>query len=142
MKTSLKKREAMARWRINNRAKARAATERYRLENPVGRLLSAAKSRAKRDNIRFELKPIDVSIPEFCPVLGIRITIGGSRHSSPSIDRIENSKGYIRGNVIVISDRANRLKGDATLLELQRIADFYTRRVLEDGHRRFEAGLR
>ena len=55
---------------------------------------------------------------------------------------IENSKGYIRGNVIVISDRANRLKGDATLLELQRIADFYTRRVLEDGNRRFEAGLR
>jgi hypothetical protein len=41
---------------------------------------------------------------------------------SPTLDRIDNSKGYIVGNVWVISMRANRLKSDATVDELMMLA--------------------
>lgn len=48
------------------------------------------------------------------------------RHDgSPTIDRIINDLGYVKGNVIVISWRANRIKSDATLAELKAIVAFY-----------------
>jgi hypothetical protein len=49
--------------------------------------------------------------------------------NSPSLDRIDNSKGYIEGNVIVVSWRANNLKRDASIQELQKIVEFYQRLI-------------
>lgn len=49
----------------------------------------------------------------------------GPRPDSPTLDRLDNTKGYVRGNVIVVSYRANRLKSDATIYELRRLAEFY-----------------
>lgn len=49
----------------------------------------------------------------------------GGKNNSPSLDRIRNELGYVRGNVIVISNRANRLKSDASIEELRDIASFY-----------------
>jgi len=46
--------------------------------------------------------------------------------SRPSPDRIDPDRGYIKGNVIIVSWRANWLKSNATLDELQRMAEFYT----------------
>lgn len=69
----------------------------------------------------FDITVADLEIPTVCPVLGIPITIAsglGSKPGAPSLDRIDNTKGYIKGNVRVISSRANRLKADATLDEL------------------------
>lgn len=67
----------------------------------------------------------DIVIPQFCPVLGIRIERGvGTGHhlpSSPSLDRIIPERGYTRGNVRVVSYRANQLKSNATLDELRAI---------------------
>lgn len=63
-------------------------------------------------------------IPETCPVLGIPLTIGGKRSpSSPSLDRIDPALGYVPGNIRVISDRANRLKGARSLHALLRLAE-------------------
>ena len=114
---------------IENRDVVRAKALRKRVENPAKYLVGMAKYRAKRTGLVFALTEADVSIPKFCPVLGIELgpVCGGCRSNSPSLDRIDNLKGYVRGNVIVVSHRANCLKRDATLLELQRIADFYTR---------------
>lgn len=69
---------------------------------------------------------IDIMIPEICPVLGIPIICGtrgrkGGTPNSPSIDRIEPFKGYTRGNVRIISNRANTLKNDATIEELDAV---------------------
>ena len=82
----------------------------------------------------FDLLPKDIIIPERCPVLDIpiasRLGLGvakGSKDTSPSIDRIDNNKGYVRGNVIVVSYRVNRIKSDASLEELRRIVSFYER---------------
>lgn len=47
---------------------------------------------------------------------------GGAKMSSPSLDHIEPEKGYVRGNVWVISYRANMIKNNATIDELQLLA--------------------
>ncbi len=68
----------------------------------------------------------DIDIPERCPILGIPLARGTQKQNdrSPSIDRIDNTKGYVPGNVQVISLKANRMKNDATDTELLLFADW------------------
>lgn len=64
-------------------------------------------------------------VPPCCPVLGIPLVRRKGRgvaDHSPTLDRLIPAKGYVRGNVMVISMRANRIKSDATLEELERVA--------------------
>ena len=80
---------------------------------PEHTIWQRAHRRAIQKGIPFAITLQDVAIPKTCPVLGIPITLGSQRSDhSPSLDRIIPSKGYVPGNVRVISDRANRLKGD------------------------------
>ena len=44
---------------------------------------------------------------------------------TPSIDRIDPKKGYVKDNIIVVSMRANRIENDATVDEIRKVADFY-----------------
>jgi len=90
------------------------------------RMLTRAKSRAKQSDIPFNLELTDIVIPETCPLLGIPIEIQpkkGYHPNSPSLDKIIPKKGYIKGNVWVISNRANTLKNDATLTELKTLVE-------------------
>jgi len=88
-----------------------------------------AKYRAKAAGLAFTISMDDIKVPEFCPVLGIKIIIGdgrgGHRDESPSLDRIHPELGYVPGNVVVVSWRVNRIKCDATVAELRTISDFY-----------------
>lgn len=88
-------------------------------------MLSGARSRAKKRGIPFSLKPDDISLPETCPVLHVPLGTG-ERDNAPSLDRIKPAAGYVPGNVIVISQRANRIKNDATPTELYDIAEFFS----------------
>ena len=90
-------------------------------------LLSGARKRAKKKGLSFSLVYEDIFIPLKCPVLGIPLFSGSaaSRDNSPSLDRIDNNKGYVKGNIIVISYRANRLKSDSNPIELKKIIKFY-----------------
>jgi hypothetical protein len=79
--------------------------------------------RAKSKKLEFTITVKDITIPEICPILGITLERApyGTRASqpqSPTLDRIDSSKGYRRGNVQVISRRANMIKSDATLDEI------------------------
>ena len=96
--------------------------KRY-LDNLESELFDKAKFRAQRDNREINITKDDIVIPEKCPVLNIHI-VKGDKHFGPSLDRIDNNKGYIKGNVRVISKRANRLKSDATLEELKLIVEY------------------
>lgn len=103
----------------------RKGARRWRKSNKLSSLLISAKSRAKKQNIGFDIKLDDFTegIPTSCPVLGIPIISGEGQKSnnSPSLDRIDNKKGYIKGNVRVISYKANRLKSDMALEECRLI---------------------
>jgi len=89
-------------------------------------MLSDARKRAKKKNLEFDLVIEDLTVPDFCPILGIPLFVAGGKRTdnSPSLDRIDNSKGYTRDNVFVISFRANALKNDATLDELKSIVKY------------------
>lgn len=98
----------------------------YRKLNPEKELLKLAKHRAKSKGLPFNLEVQDILIPEFCPISGVKLEsgVGKGRHrgdSIPSLDRFIPEKGYVKGNVWVISWRANHLKNNATLEELEQI---------------------
>jgi hypothetical protein len=102
-------------------------------QNPISIMLQSARHRAKRDGLAFSLDKSDIVIPEVCPVLGIKLA-AGDRHNhdyAPTIERIEPELGYIPGNIAVISYRANRIRNDATLEELERVLRFYQSRKEE-----------
>lgn len=92
-------------------------------------MIGAAKQRAKRAGVPFNLTEADIIIPRFCPVFGVKLeqALGskGPGPNSPSLDRRVPEDGYVPGNVVVISNRANRAKSDLTVEELVALADFY-----------------
>ena len=100
--------------------------------DPRKKLLYAARKRAKQNGLECTITVDDIVIPDICPALGIKLEarIGAGRQNredignSPSLDRIDNSKGYIPGNVAVISLRANMIKTDATAAELKAVAAY------------------
>ena len=87
----------------------------------------AAKKRARDKSLDFDIEVSDIIIPQFCPLLHIPIIhktgMGKPRTSSPSLDRLDNSLGYIKGNILVMSYRANILKRDAEFQEMQRLVN-------------------
>lgn len=93
--------------------------------------LGVARRRAQDRGLPFNLTAADVlPLPTHCPVLGMPLHYDRGRgrgvtDDSPSLDRITPELGYVSGNVLVISQRANRIKNDATVAELQKIAAFY-----------------
>ena len=99
-------------------------------------LWNAAKQRAKKQRLPFDLSPLDLKelgIPDVCPVLGIPINksagdgSGERNDNSPSLDKFIPALGYVKGNVHVISWRANRMKSDGTPEEWQKIAEWCQR---------------
>lgn len=86
-------------------------------------LLVSARHRAKISGLDFNLELSDIVIPDRCPIFGNKFHKNPDRRDSPSLDRIDSDKGYIKGNVWVISRRANIIKNDATPAELRMIAD-------------------
>jgi len=108
-------------WYFENTDKARASKAK------AAGILSRVKSRAKKNEIPFDLTIEDIVIPTECPILGIPLEFNQGRQgyfaNSPSVDRIDPKKGYTKGNVRVISARANLLKNDATSAELTLILE-------------------
>ena len=85
-------------------------------QDPRSPMWSRAKYRAKQKGLDFNITKEDIVIPDTCPLLGTPM-------ESPSLDRIDSTKGYVKGNVWVISNRANTLKNDATLTELKTLVE-------------------
>ena len=94
-----------------------------RAQSPAYDLWDRARHRALRSGIAFSIAREEIFIPVRCPVLWIDLQVGGGRtDSSPSLDRIIPDGGYVPGNIRVISDRANRLKGNRTIKQLLNLA--------------------
>lgn len=89
----------------------------------------SARTRAIKNNLKFDIKIEDIVIPKKCPVFGFILKVSPGkidRKHSPSIDRINNKKGYTKDNIIVVSYLANALKSNATPKQLRSVADFYS----------------
>jgi hypothetical protein len=109
----------------------------YRVNNPEWYMHNKARRRAIDRQIEFNLEVKDIVMPINCPVFK-KYKLkkeysekSGPKPWSPSLDRIDNSKGYIKGNVQVISNKANTMKGNATPEELLQFAYWV---ILTYGH--------
>jgi hypothetical protein len=92
-------------------------------------LYASAKSRANREKLPFDIAVNDIQIPERCPILPwIKLSSGSTLvggkgkvgDSSPSLDRIIPELGYVKDNIRVISFRANTIKSNRSMEELER----------------------
>lgn len=90
-------------------------------------MINMARMRARRDGVPFDLKKEDIIIPNICPVLGIPLKVGTRKEhdNAPSLDKKIPKLGYVKGNVRVISYRANRIKNDATIEELEKVLAYF-----------------
>jgi DNA-binding CsgD family transcriptional regulator len=83
-----------------------------------GYIIRNVKFSAKRRDIEFSICYRDFDLPEYCPLLGVKLTYRGdgdfNGNDRATLDRIDNSKGYIPGNVWVLSRLANTMKNEAT----------------------------
>ena len=102
---------------------------RYRANNMGKSLLIHAKYRSRVKGHEVTIEESDIDIPIICPILGIPIFVegrinvrAGPSDNSPSLDRIDNTKGYIKGNVQVLSHKANTMKGSASPEDLIKFA--------------------
>ena len=112
-----------------NEKSSKCTSERYR-EDPRRRLYIISKLNAKRSGCEHTIEERDIVLPVTCKYLGIRIDyrLASERgrlrsFDAPSIDRIDPSRGYVPGNVQIISDLANRMKSDATIRQLLAFAE-------------------
>ena len=94
--------------------------EAWRRGNPILAMLHGARGRAVARGTEFSITADDLGpMPIHCPILGIplvwRVSHSHAMADSPSIDRIDITRGYVPGNVQIISHLANTMKSNATL---------------------------
>lgn len=109
-------------WKENNKDKSAEHKRNYLYSNPVKYILRRAQCRAHELGLEFNLTAEDILVPMICPYLKIPLTFELGKGHVPtniSLDRIDNSKGYIKGNVEVISHLANKMKSNATWEQLE-----------------------
>ncbi|MEE9214885.1 MAG: hypothetical protein V3U54_08845 [Thermodesulfobacteriota bacterium] len=110
---------------------AKIYVRKHRRENPLLYMLVRARIRAKQSNLPFTIKLTDLKLPKVCPIFGMRLKVNDKigKDSSPEIDRINNLGGYTKENIVIVSRRANRIKSDSTIKELQKLYKFYSKLV-------------
>lgn len=86
----------------------------------INRMYHTSKARARKKGLEHTIEKSDIIIPKYCPILNTRLIPGsrGDYLNTPSLDRIDNSKGYTKDNIQVISMKANSMKNSATKEEL------------------------
>lgn len=109
----------------NNKERKLEIQKEWRKNNPEKSLWHQVKARCKRSGLDFNIEVSDIILPEVCPVFGFKLQIGPeNKDNSPSIDRINNSLGYVKGNIQIISMLANRMKTNATKEQLTQFANW------------------
>lgn len=111
-------------------------TARVKSTSPESKMWQRAKTRCAKSGKEFSIDKEDVVIPKLCPILGIELEVHkgspGGKPYSPSLDRIDSSKGYVKGNVWVISQLANAMKANATEDQLRTFSKYWLDRLGEE----------
>jgi hypothetical protein len=123
---------------VGYRAQCRLCYNALRRKNPRyarKKSIQLAKDRAKKRGLDFNLSLDEVVFPDVCPILNIKLEHGNQDwQTSPSIDRIDNSKGYTLDNIIVVSALANSIKNCATWKQIIQVGKFYKNLEKEKNH--------
>ena len=118
-------------WKANNLDQynklRRKSAPKWRKKNREKMMLYQARRRAKVRNIDCTITLENIIIPSHCPVLKTPLSFEGRRDTTPVLDLIDVSKGYILGNVQVISNRVNRCKSDLTIAEIKLVSNAFRR---------------
>jgi hypothetical protein len=94
--------------------------DNYNYENPLYTLVTAAKWRAKKSGLPFNITAYDLEVPELCPYL--KKPFMYKTPYAMSLDRVVPELGYTKENVEVISRKANIMKSNASVEELLEFA--------------------
>ena len=123
-KDATEEQKAERRKKCNEYAAKTKPWQTRRKRRPEAYLFNIAKQRSKKRGVEFSIEAEDLKMPEICPLLGIKLD-SYSEHLDfhPSIDRLDSSKGYVKGNVWIVSHRANRIKSNASAEELIKIGN-------------------
>lgn len=106
----------------------------------IAKLMYSIRKRAEAKEIPFDLdhKYLCAIAPSICPMFKIPLrwgyghgTAGQAGLDSPSLDRIIPERGYVRGNVCWISNKANMIKSSANDKELYVVADWLHQKIKE-----------
>lgn len=117
-----KNRERAKQWAKSNPDKVKINKTRYRLRHPERYMLKAARDNSKAKNLEFNLEEQDIKIPSVCPVFKVPFQHGTDY--AASIDRIDNTKGYVKGNIQIISRLANSVKRNLSHDQLVQFAQW------------------
>lgn len=129
------KKETNKKWYDANREITLARAKQWRTDNKERFMLNQAKCRADKKGMEFNLEVADIVIPTHCPVFGIPLfsNIGkGACPNSPTLDRIDQNKGYIKGNIWVISSKANTIKSYSTVDELETLLQVWQQKIKDE----------
>lgn len=116
----------------DNREQQKARQKQKYRDNPVTGLFYAARDRAPKLGIPWNLELSDIHVPDKCPVFGTPFVVGDNDRAA-SLDRTRPELGYVKGNVQVISFRANRLKSNGTLDELKALVSWLEKQKTPEG---------
>jgi hypothetical protein len=114
---------AMDKARRSYRRHKSSSVENYK-KHPEKKIFQNLKARAKRQHIPFNIELSDIVLPDVCPVLGIPIILFSSSDNSPSVDKFIPDLGYVKGNINIISKRANRIKDNASIEEVEKLLEW------------------
>lgn len=126
--------ESKKNWYSKNSTAVKEKKKEKRKINPKANMIATAKHRAKVKGVPFSITSDDFDIPEYCPVLRIKLetSVGMASDNSPSLDRIIPSLGYVPGNIQVISKLANSMKTNASVEHMLLFAEWVNKTFKEE----------
>lgn len=99
------------------------------LDKRKHQILKRVEQRAKRSGIPFDITVDDIDWLDTCPIFGYTLSYDISdKDRSVSLDKHDPNKGYVKGNVVVMSLRANRAKWNLTLEESKNLYEYFLSR--------------
>ena len=114
----------------HKKVKSNQARARHE-KDPRVAMLANARWRANKFGFPFDITVDDIIIPTHCPILGIPLKLGTKypTNFSPSLDKINPEKGYVKGNIAVLSFKANKLKSDLGIEAMERVLNYMKGRL-------------
>lgn len=90
---------------------------------PKYALVKNLRSGAKKRGLEFNITEEDLVLPDTCPIFGTKLNFGKDRtsYTKASVDRVDNTKGYVKGNVRIISWIANTRKGSMSIEHVENL---------------------